>query len=165
MKFCGFTVYACPTCDEPCTTYHTQLLFQSSHMQVTNFGGIEWLRRHLGDDYKIHVISPFLQTHAKHIDTTMAIPKPGIVLLNYNIQQEFEQRKMFEDAQWKVNLPNLTSPPPPLDPLSLVVNRKSLYFHMAGYALKIKMCLTNRCKYTNFFIDNSVPYDVNQCLV
>lgn len=52
---------------------------QQSH--VTNAFGIEWLRRHLGDGYRVHVLynrSP----EAIHIDTTFMPLAPGKVLVN-----------------------------------------------------------------------------------
>ena len=50
-------------------------------MQVTNEMGIEWLRRHLGDEYKIHVLS-FNDPNAMHIDGTFSIIGPGLVISN-----------------------------------------------------------------------------------
>ena len=49
--------------------------------QVTNMMGIEWLRRHLGDDYKIHVVS-FEDPNPMHIDATFNIIGPGLVIAN-----------------------------------------------------------------------------------
>ena len=52
---------------------------QKSH--VTNELGIEWLRRHLGDDYRVHVIRS-RSPQAMHIDTTFMPLGPGKILLN-----------------------------------------------------------------------------------
>ena len=52
---------------------------QRSH--VTNQLGIDWLQRHLGDDYRVHTIenqSPY----AIHIDTTFMPLAPGKVLIS-----------------------------------------------------------------------------------
>jgi glycine amidinotransferase len=48
---------------------------------VTNDFGIEWLRRHLGDKYRIHVFD-FDDPHAMHIDCTLAPIAPGKLLIN-----------------------------------------------------------------------------------
>lgn len=52
---------------------------QKSH--VTNELGIEWLRRHLGDDYRVHVIRS-RSPQAMHIDTTFMPLAPGKALIN-----------------------------------------------------------------------------------
>ena len=48
---------------------------------VTNSFGIEWLSRHLGDDYRIHVC-PFNDTRPMHIDASLMPLAPGKVLVN-----------------------------------------------------------------------------------
>lgn len=48
---------------------------------VTNAFGIEWLRRHLGKDYRIHVLE-FNDTHPMHIDATLMPLAPGKLLVN-----------------------------------------------------------------------------------
>ncbi|WBB63033.1 amidinotransferase [Streptomyces sp. WMMC500] len=48
---------------------------------VTNRTGIEWLRRHLGRDYRIHEIESRCRT-PMHIDTTFLPLAPGKVLVN-----------------------------------------------------------------------------------
>ncbi len=52
---------------------------QRSH--VTNDLGIEWLRRHLGSAYTVHVLEPD-DPHPMHIDATMLPLAPGKLLLN-----------------------------------------------------------------------------------
>lgn len=52
---------------------------QRSH--VTNSLGIDWLRRHLGDAYRVHEIDN-LSPYAIHIDTTFMPLAPGKVLVN-----------------------------------------------------------------------------------
>ncbi len=52
---------------------------QRSH--VTNSFGIEWLRRHLGDKYRIHEVK-FNDDHPMHIDATLMPLAPGKVLVN-----------------------------------------------------------------------------------
>lgn len=55
------------------------LFVQRSH--VTNAFGIEWLRRHLGDEYRIHEVE-VADPHPMHIDATMMPLAPGKLLVN-----------------------------------------------------------------------------------
>lgn len=48
---------------------------------VTNFFGIEWLQRHLGDEYRVHHLQSRCP-EAIHIDTTFMPLAPGKVLVN-----------------------------------------------------------------------------------
>lgn len=48
---------------------------------VTNDFGIEWLRRHLGPEYRIHVFE-FDDPHPMHIDATLVPLAPGKLLIN-----------------------------------------------------------------------------------
>ena len=48
---------------------------------VTNAFGIEWLRRHLGDGYRIHEVESRCRT-PMHIDTTILPLGPGKILIN-----------------------------------------------------------------------------------
>ncbi|MEV0031516.1 hypothetical protein [Nocardia sp. NPDC050793] len=48
---------------------------------VTNAFGIEWLQRHLGDEYRIHVFE-FADAHPMHIDATLVPLAPGKLLIN-----------------------------------------------------------------------------------
>lgn len=48
---------------------------------VTNEFGIAWLRRHLGDKYRIHVFE-FNDPHPMHIDATLVPLAPGKLLIN-----------------------------------------------------------------------------------
>ncbi|WP_316182207.1 MULTISPECIES: amidinotransferase [unclassified Bradyrhizobium] len=48
---------------------------------VTNASGIEWLRRHLGDGYRIHEIESRCRS-PMHIDTTILPLGPGRLLIN-----------------------------------------------------------------------------------
>ena len=49
--------------------------------KVTNSFGIEWVRRHLGSEYNVHELS-FEDTNPMHIDTTISIIQPGVVVVN-----------------------------------------------------------------------------------
>src|ERR1044072_1984198 len=55
------------------------ILAQKSH--VTNSFGIEWLRRHLGDQFTIHELK-FADPHPMHIDATTLPLAPGKLLVN-----------------------------------------------------------------------------------
>ena len=69
-----------PTFDAADFTRCGQDIFvQKSH--VTNEFGIEWLRRHLGDEYTIHVLE-FNDSHPMHIDATLVPMAPGKLLVN-----------------------------------------------------------------------------------
>ena len=48
---------------------------------VTNDFGIEWLRRHLGDQYRIHVLE-FEDSHPMHIDGSIVPLAPGKLMVN-----------------------------------------------------------------------------------
>ncbi len=53
----------------------------SQKSNVTNDFGIEWLRRHLSDRYRIHVCD-FDDPHPMHIDATLVPLAPGKLLIN-----------------------------------------------------------------------------------
>uniref|UniRef100_A0A4W5KKI3 Glycine amidinotransferase n=1 Tax=Hucho hucho TaxID=62062 RepID=A0A4W5KKI3_9TELE len=78
------------------------------YFQVTNYMGIEWMRRHLAPDYKVHIIS-FKDPNPMHIDATFNIIGPGLVLSNPD--RPCRQVEMFEKAGWTV-----VKPPTPLIP-------------------------------------------------
>jgi len=70
---------------EPCfdaaefARFGTDLVCQRS--QVTNEFGIEWMRRHLGDEYQVHELD-FRDQDAMHIDTTLVPLADGRVMFN-----------------------------------------------------------------------------------
>jgi glycine amidinotransferase len=87
---------------------------QKSH--VTNALGIEWLQRHLGDEYRIHLIESRCR-QAMHIDTTLMPLAPGKVLVN----PEFLDPKRLPDMfkTWDI----LIAPDPvhnPHNPLGVI---------------------------------------------
>jgi glycine amidinotransferase len=87
--------YRVPTSDEPMRFILTEdepvfdaadfarcgrdIFGQESH--VTNKLGIEWLSRHLGDGYRVHVLQN-LAPETIHLDTTFLPLAPGKVLIN-----------------------------------------------------------------------------------
>ena len=72
-------------------------------MQVTNYFGIEWMKRHLGDKYRIHVLS-FKNANPMHIDATFNIIGPGLVIVNPD--RPCDQIDTFYKAGWKVKKKN-----------------------------------------------------------
>lgn len=77
------------------------LFVQKSH--VTNDLGIEWMRRHLGTEYRVHEVE-FGDTHPMHIDTTIIPLAPGKILINPSWVGKLPD--MFKS--WEV----LVAPPP-----------------------------------------------------
>ena len=69
--------------------------------QVTNYFGIEWMRRHLGDKYRLHILS-FKDPNPMHIDATFNVIGPGLVLANPD--RPCNQIDMFHKAGWKVSV-------------------------------------------------------------
>lgn len=67
---------------------------------MTNQFGIDWLQRHLGDEYKIHNLTFENNAAAMHIDATVGLIKPGLVMLNPD--RQLHQKELFEKAGWKV---------------------------------------------------------------
>jgi len=65
--------------------------------------GIEWMKRHLGKDYTIHVLD-FFGAYRFHIDTTLVLLKPGLALINPDRDVRFNYAEFFEKAGWKVSL-------------------------------------------------------------
>lgn len=55
------------------------VLVQRSH--VTNSLGIEWVRRHIGPEFRVHEVE-FDDPHPMHIDTTIVPLAPGKILIN-----------------------------------------------------------------------------------
>lgn len=58
--------------------------------QVTNYFGIEWMRRHLGEEYRLHLLT-FKDPNPMHIDATFNTIAPGeetifILLMTYLIE-------------------------------------------------------------------------------
>jgi len=77
--------------------------------QVTNYMGIEWMRRHLSaKGIRVHTIS-FKDPNPMHIDATFNIIGPGLVLSNPD--RPCNQIDWFEKSGWTV-----VKPPLPLIP-------------------------------------------------
>ncbi|KAJ1078568.1 hypothetical protein K5549_000750 [Capra hircus] len=76
--------------------------------QVTNYMGIEWMRKHLAPDYRVHIIS-FKDPNPMHIDATFNIIGPGLVLSNPD--RPCHQIDLFKKAGWTI-----VTPPRPVIP-------------------------------------------------
>ena len=71
--------------------------------QVTNYFGIEWVRRHLAPrGIRVHTVS-FRDPNPMHIDATFNIIGPGLVLSNPD--RPCRQIEGFKRAGWRVVKP------------------------------------------------------------
>ncbi len=61
--------------------------------------GIEWLRRHLGDEYRVHEVE-IHDTHPMHIDATFYPLAPGKLLINP--ERVVKVPEMFVKAGWDI---------------------------------------------------------------
>lgn len=87
------------------------LFCQLSH--ATNRFGIEWLERHLGDGYRVHVLRP-RNPEALHIDITFMPLAPGKVLINPEHLDESRLPSILR--RWDILV--APEPPRPSDPLT-----------------------------------------------
>jgi glycine amidinotransferase len=71
---------------------------------VTNDGGVEWLKRHLGPDYRVHVLN-FDDKVPWHIDATLLPLRPGLALMNPERRPPSEQCSFFEANSWTLAEP------------------------------------------------------------
>ncbi|MDF5728188.1 MAG: amidinotransferase [Rhizonema sp. PD38] len=69
---------------------------------VTNDSGITWLRRHLGDKYRIHEIES-LSRNPMHIDTTFMPLAPGKVMINPEYVDPSKLPKILKS--WDILIP------------------------------------------------------------
>lgn len=80
---------------------------------VTNKKGIEWVRRHLGPEFNVHVVK-FVDKDPMHIDTTIVPLAPGKLMINPNWVRKIPD--FFKS--WDILVP-----PPPIN-----TGDKTLYF-------------------------------------
>lgn len=79
---------------------------QLSH--VTNRMGITWLRNHLKDKFRVHVIK-FKDPNPMHIDASFVPLRPGLML--YNPDRPCYQAELFKKAGWElIEAPRPTIP-------------------------------------------------------
>ncbi|XP_022101479.1 glycine amidinotransferase, mitochondrial-like [Acanthaster planci] len=67
--------------------------------QVTNMLGIQWMARHLGNEYNVHLLT-FEDPRPMHIDATFMLLRPGLVLSNP--ERGCHQLDYFKKAGWDV---------------------------------------------------------------
>lgn len=100
------------------------IFVQRSH--VTNHFGIDWLRRHLGEQHTIHEIK-FNDPHPMHIDATFVPLAPGKLLINPERVQANHLPEMFKT--W-----DIFSAPQPNSSLN-----RTLYMSSAWLSMNILM--------------------------
>ncbi len=71
--------------------------------QVTNDAGIEWMRRHLGDQYRVHKVE-FADDRSIHIDATFVPLAPGKILINPD-RPIIELPEIFKGSGWEFLTP------------------------------------------------------------
>ncbi len=77
--------------------------------QVTNEFGAQWLQRHIGDEYRVHLVE-FDDDDALHIDTTFVPLCPGKMLVNPDRPIK-KLPKIFENSDWELLTPPRTTLP------------------------------------------------------
>jgi len=82
---------------------------------VTNAMGIEWVRRHIGSEYKVHEVE-FGDQHPMHIDTTIVPLAPGKLMINPSWVERSQLPSMFDS--WEI-----IEAPEPVNPFD-----SALYF-------------------------------------
>jgi glycine amidinotransferase len=68
---------------------------------VSNLFGVEWLRRHLGDRFRVHQVE-FTDPHPHHIDATFVPLRPGLALTNPARPPKHDGLRPFEENDWKL---------------------------------------------------------------
>lgn len=105
--------FVAPKEDEPMRTILTEFepLFDAADVikcgrdifvaqsNCCNRFGIEWLQRHLSDDYNVHEVQVY-DTHPMHIDATFYPLAPGKLLTNPERVKKVPQ--MFEKSGWDI---------------------------------------------------------------
>jgi len=71
------------------------------HSLATNLSGIEWLRRHLGPEYRVHTFR-FKNRAPRHIDDTLVALRPGIVLAAEEHPAHGNAMELFTKSDWRV---------------------------------------------------------------
>ena len=89
---------------------------------VTNQFGLQWLARHLGSDYTIHVIET-RHRQPMHIDTTLVPLAPGKALVNPEFLDKDKLPAILK--QWE-----LREAPPPVTNSSQVIDLSSVWLSM-----------------------------------
>jgi len=88
-----------PVFDAACFTRFGRDIFWQPDL-VSNDFGAEWLRRHLGPEFRIHR-SRFRERLPTHIDTTLVPVRPGVVLTNTHRPCLDQTLKLFHENGWR----------------------------------------------------------------
>ncbi|HLK63412.1 MAG TPA: hypothetical protein VKU19_08230 [Bryobacteraceae bacterium] len=94
-----------PAFDAACFTRFGRDIFWQPDL-VSNDFGAEWLRRHLGPQFRIHR-ARFREPLPTHIDTTLVPVRPGVVLTNPHRPCVDHTLELFHENGWR------TVPAPP----------------------------------------------------
>jgi glycine amidinotransferase len=68
---------------------------------VSNSLGGEWLRRHLGSEFRVHQVE-FKDPHPHHIDATFVPLRPGLALTNPARPPKHDCLRLFEENDWEL---------------------------------------------------------------
>jgi glycine amidinotransferase len=68
---------------------------------VSNSFGAEWLRRHLGGEFRLHTVE-FMDRHPHHIDATFVPLRPGLALTNPARPPKGDCLRLFEENDWEL---------------------------------------------------------------
>ncbi|CAB4019804.1 Hypothetical predicted protein, partial [Paramuricea clavata] len=129
---------------------------------VTNYFGIEWMRRHLAPKgYRVHTVS-FEDSNPLHIDATFNVIGPGLVLSNPD--RPCRQIDMFHKAGWQV-----VEPPTPLIPDDHPLWMTSKWLSMNVLMLDPKRVVVSKHEYTTqkMFEDlgiECIPVDITYAM-
>jgi len=93
---------------------------------ATNKSGIDWVRKHIGPQYRVHTM-PFNTNRPRHIDDTLMCVRPGIVLSNSEVEPFNNGLDLFRKSDWRVIkvAPSKVSIPAP----------KGFYYESGGLVL------------------------------
>ena len=68
---------------------------------VSNSFGAEWLRRHLGSEFRLHKVQ-FVDRHPHHIDATFVPLRPGLALTNPDRPPKGDCLHLFDENDWEL---------------------------------------------------------------
>lgn len=110
------------------------IFVQRSH--VTNMMGITWLKQHLGEQYRVHVLK-FKDFNPMHIDASLVPLKPGLALINPD--RPPERTELFNKAGW-----DLIEAAPPTTPGSWQLPIASKWISMNLLSLDTERVIVER---------------------
>lgn len=69
---------------------------------VTNDFGVEWLKRIIGPEYRLHRIKFYDKHPPQHLDTTLVPLRDGLVMVNPERPCSNGYMQLFKDNNWKI---------------------------------------------------------------